>query len=296
MTSLKEYNKKNNEEYMQQIGRLNDKEKQLVMDNFKIEKLVKLARQKNKLNCLIFDKDCTEVYLVCDSIDEYIAMDKGYQGKFFVSTKDDFFAKYFEFYNYDLGKLAKKLDMEEGTIFYNILTGSNFYDYWNRFFSEKYSRLNLDKVFPDVYYNDTRYNNNIKVFSELPIDKQNLIKSSFSYEDIVKAYYISESKPIILFDTLTRPVCMVMNGGDTKDFMNNQIIYRTPTHLIEFELVMYRFNISDMIKPLHYHTLEFYFDSLLKYAPKLETDQPEFYSNVYHYDSFVVSFNQEPVL
>lgn len=295
MTSLKEYNKKNNKEYMQQIGRLNDKQKQLVMDNFKIEKLVKLAGQKNTRNCLIFDKDGTEVYLVCDSIDEYIDINKSYQGKFFVSTTDDFFGKYFEFYNYDLGKLAKKLDMEEGTILSNIVAGSNFYDYWNRFFFEKYSKVNLDNVFPDVYYNDTRYNK-IKCFSKLSIEKQSLIKSSFSYEDIVKAFYISESKPIILFDTLTKPVCMVMNGGETKDFMNNQIIYRTPTQLMEYELVNYRFNISDMIKPLQYYTLEFYFDKLLEYAPKLETDQPEFYRNVYHYDSFVVSFNQEPVL
>lgn len=295
MTSLKEYNKKNNKEYTQQIGRLNDKQKQLVMDNFKIEKLVKLAGHKDTRNCLIFDKDGTEVYLVCDSVDEYIDMNKSYQGKFFVSTIDDFFGKYFEFYNYDLCKLAKKLDMEEGTIFHNIVAGSNFYDYWNRFFFEKYSKVNLDKVFPDVYYNDTRYNK-IKGFSELPIDKQSLIKSSFSYEDIVKAYYISESKPIILFDTLTKPICMVMNGGETKDFMNNQIIYRTTTQLMEYELVNYRFNISDMIKPLGYYTLDFYFDSLLKYAPKLETDQPEFYNNVYHYDSFVVGFNEDPVL
>lgn len=295
MTSLKEYNKKNNKEYMQQIGMLNDKKKQLVMDNFKIEKLVKLAGQKNKVNCLIFDKDCTEVYLVCESIDDYIAMDKGYQGKFFVSTIDDFCTKYFEFYNYDLDKIAEKLNFNKGAFLFNLIGASDFYDYWNRLFSEKYSMVRLDEVFPDVYYNDTRYNN-IKGFSELPIDKQSLIKSSFSYEDIVKAYHISESKPIILFDTLTKPVCMVINVEETKELMNNQIIYRTPTQLMEYELVNYKFNISDMIKPLHYYTLDFYFEKLLKYAPKLETDQPEFYSNVYHYDSFVVSFNQEPVL
>lgn len=295
MTSLKEYNEKNNEEYMKQIGRLNDKEKQLVIDNFKIEKLVKLACQKNKKNCLIFDKDCTEVYLICESIDDYADMNRSYQGKFFVSTIDNFFAEYFEFYKCDLDKLAKKLDVEKGTLLFTIIGSGNFYDYWNRLLAGKYYAVNLDKVFTDVYYNDTKYNN-IKGFSELPIDKQSLIKSSFSYEDIVKAYYISESKPIILFDTLTKPVCMVMNGGETKDFMNNQIIYRTPTQLIEYELVNYRFNISDMIKPLGYYTLEFYFDSLLKYAPKLETNQPEFYNNVYHYGSFVVDFNEDPVL